>query len=253
MARVCMFCGGRPVTLEHVFPDWLGKALPRVRQINVTDDEYRPIWSLGSFNINKKIVCKPCNTGWMSHLEGIVRPLLADPILYGSALTMTAAQQKQVAMWAVKTGMVLESYRKDHPFKYIPDWHARWMVEHPEPPADTTVWMFGRVPDFRPEGTPDFVFTRSVGIVRKEPPHIPQAYISTFAIGHVGFQIFGADSRLDDPPQGIEPTPFLQEHTIRLWPSPTDGVRWPPQRVMSLDLIKRFAQWDQPDPLPRSL
>jgi hypothetical protein len=247
-----MFCGGSPVTSEHVFAQWLRDALPiKVRQINVSDDEYRPIWSQGSFDLKRKIVCDLCNTGWMSRLEGAVKPLLSDPILYSSTLIMTGAQQKRVAMWAIKTAMVLESYRKRHPFRYIPEWHANWMVQHPDPPAVTTVRMFARLPDFRPEGIPDFIFTRSVGIVGKEPPQLPKAYIATFAVGHVGFQVFGANGLLIDYPKGIAPTPLLQESTIRLWPDPSVRVRWPPPRIMTLDLVKRFAQWDQPDPLPR--
>jgi hypothetical protein len=50
MARVCLFCGGSPVTREHVLAQWLRDYLPVKVRINVTDDEYRPIWSQGSFD-----------------------------------------------------------------------------------------------------------------------------------------------------------------------------------------------------------
>lgn len=253
MTRSCLFCGGHAATKEHVFAEWLRDDLPvKVSRINVSDDEYRPIWSLGSFDLEYKIVCGQCNHGWMSKLESAAAPLLSDAIVYGAPVTLSAAQQHSVAMWAVKTAMVLEAYRRRRPFRYIPEWHARWMSSERDPPAHTTVWMFARLPDFRPEGIPDFVFMRSFGIVDKEPPQSSKAYISTFAVGHVGFQVFGANGRLDQVPLGLQPTPFLQERTIRLWPNPAASVRWPPPRVMHLDEIKRFAQWDQPDPIPRA-
>ena len=73
-------------------------------------------------------------------------------------------------------------------------------VSHPDPPADTTAWMFGRPLDITPDGTRDFVLTRSFGVVPREPPNDPKGCLSTFVIGYVGFLIFGTNSRVDRTP-----------------------------------------------------
>jgi hypothetical protein len=124
------------------------------------------------------------------------------------------------------------------------------MVEHPDPPADTNVWMFGRLPDFRPEGIPDFVFHAVIRHRWKEAANAPEGVHIDLCHRSRGVPSLRANARLDDVPRGIELTPFLQERTVRLWPDPSASVRWPPFAIMDLDLVKRFAQWDQADPLP---
>ena len=99
-------------------------------------------------------------------------------------------------------------------------------VNHPDPPADTTAWMFGRPADITPDGTRDFVLTRSFGVVPGEPPNDPKARLSTFVIGYVGFLIFGTNSRVDRTPH-IGLTLWLEERTIRLWPTIAAAITWP--------------------------
>jgi hypothetical protein len=243
MVHVCMFCGGGPLTSEHVFARWLRDRM-QVEGINVSDAEGRRLWSQGSFDIEANVVCGRCNSGWMSRLEGACRPILGDPILYGSTIHLHEHQQRTVAMWAVKTAMILEAHRRRDPFKYLSASHAKWMPDHPSPPAGTTVRMFAR-----PFGEGDFIITRSVGILPRhhsagEPKNAiddPKAYVSTFAVGFVGFQVFGVDGFEDDVAPGLTLTPWLQEHTIRLWPTLGGTIRWPPSRAMTLADILTFG------------
>ena len=99
-------------------------------------------------------------------------------------------------------------------------------VDHPDPPADSTAWMSGRPLDITPDGTRDFVLTRSFGVVPGEPPNDPKGCLSTFVIGYVGLVIFGTNSRVDRTPH-VGLTPWLEERTIRLWPTIAADITWP--------------------------
>ncbi|MFD9467199.1 hypothetical protein [Streptomyces sp. NPDC060027] len=63
----CVFCGGSPVTKEHVFPQWLNQYLPPGRQ---QTEQAR--YGAGAFDVTRqsmgldftvKKVCAPCNKG----------------------------------------------------------------------------------------------------------------------------------------------------------------------------------------------
>jgi hypothetical protein len=244
MIHVCMFCGGGPLTSEHVFARWLRDRIAAdIKQVNVFDAEGLPLWSMGSFDIEANVVCEKCNSGWMSRLESACNPLLGDSMLYGSALQLNEQQQRTVSMWAVKTAMVLEAHRRRDPFKYLSASHAAWMPDHSSPPSGTTVRMFAR-----PAGEGEFVITRSVGILPRHPKGEPKeriddskAYVSTFVVGFMGFQVFGVHGFKNDLPPGLGLTPWLQEHTIRLWPTIGGAIRWPPPRLMTLADILVFG------------
>lgn len=105
MARRCIFCGNAPVTLEHVWPQWL---LRRYRVTGLVRTGPRPVaFSKRSMEIAARCVCKPCNNGWMSELENRARPWL-EPMVDGAPTVLDSAAQFAVAAWATKTAMVFE-------------------------------------------------------------------------------------------------------------------------------------------------
>ena len=247
MVRVCVFCGGGPLTREHVYAEWLRDALPVAGRFRTTDVEGQLLWEQGTFDIEAKIACARCNNGWMSDLEAVCGPLLTNPMLYGATLTLAPGQQRTVALWAIKTAVVLEAYRKERTFRYLPEWHARWMPrtrdkgEHADPPPGISVVMFGRQLEIGPDGTLDqFVVSRSVGIIAREPPNDSKGYVATFVVGYTGFQVFGVNVQAGGLPN-IWYGPWVTERTISLWPSGRQPVTWPPDRVMSTADVLRFA------------
>jgi hypothetical protein len=248
MLHVCLFCGGGPLTSEHVFAAWLrDKIAGDIAQVNVFDAEGSQLWSQRTFDIETKAVCGPCNWGWMSDLEGACAGLLGDPMLYGSTMTVNHEQQPTLARWAVKTAMVLEAHRRPaDPFAHLPKSHVRMMRDSTIPPPGTAVHLFGRM-----AGEGHFIITRSAGLLRRpegeprEGVDDAKSYVSTFAVGFLGFQIIGTGYADGGVPQ-LPDTSWLQENTIRLWPPPFGVIKWPPARVMTLDVIERFADLGQP-------
>src|ERR1035437_3729482 len=77
-ARACVWCGGRPVTAEHVWPQWIAKYVPGTE---IRAEHYVVVEAEGEdeavefrgervpFTTEANCVCKPCNEGWMAELE----------------------------------------------------------------------------------------------------------------------------------------------------------------------------------------
>src|SRR4051812_46683479 len=104
--RVCIFCGGGPLTLEHVWPAWLIALFPalpstitfrgRERQATTSDE------------LTVRAVCEKCNGGWMSDLEQQAKPLLMELLEERPYSFMPPGMQDVISAWAVKTVMVFE-------------------------------------------------------------------------------------------------------------------------------------------------
>jgi hypothetical protein len=56
-------------------------------------------------------VCEPCNNGWMSSLEERNIPLIGC-LLQDISTPLDACQQSSLAVWTLKTAMVLDSVNK---------------------------------------------------------------------------------------------------------------------------------------------
>ena len=235
-------------------PRWLRDALPSGdARFRISDADGKPLWEQATFDIQAKVVCATCNNGWMSDLEAICGPLLTDPMLSGSKLTVGVAQQRAIALWVIKTAVVLEASRRDDVFKHLPEWHARWMPRTREsgdcadPPPGISVVMFGRRVDPELEDSAYFTVSRSVGIAARTPPHDSKGYVATLVIGYVGFQVFGVNLRAGGLPK-IWYGPWVVERTIPLWPPAGIAVTWPPALVMSTADALRFADlWATPE------
>lgn len=80
--RECIFCGGSPVTTEHVVGNWLRKAFPpemktlaKMHHISKTSNSGEQVAYRGMVggqvpaDYTAKIVCSNCNNDWMSRVE----------------------------------------------------------------------------------------------------------------------------------------------------------------------------------------
>lgn len=110
MSRVCIFCHhvGRPLTREHVYPDWLSKLYSQeIVGINeVSGDNLSRVWQGAVFQHKVKIVCSECNNGWMSDLEGDVKDLLISLAFTHDGRTLSEEDQRKISLWVQKTVLV---------------------------------------------------------------------------------------------------------------------------------------------------
>jgi len=79
MANVCVFCGTTTakITNEHVFADWISEPFrhePVGTAEMVESDGSTRAFPAVPFQQKVRVVCKPCNEGWMSSLEDFTLP-----------------------------------------------------------------------------------------------------------------------------------------------------------------------------------
>lgn len=118
----CIFCreggvSGNPMTEEHLWSEWMHEYLPRVPGMKTTSS--RRTVRLGMTDVESKIrvgavftkrfrlVCKKCNTGWMSGLETAAKPILI-PMLQGQRRTVLKKDRVTLAQWLALKVMVTE-------------------------------------------------------------------------------------------------------------------------------------------------
>jgi len=110
MSRVCIFCrrAGQPLTLEHVYPNWLSKLYSqKLVGINeVSGDNLNRVWQGAVFQHKVKLVCGDCNNGWMSKLEEDAKDLLMSLFFTHDGRTLSQEDQRVVSLWAQKTVLV---------------------------------------------------------------------------------------------------------------------------------------------------
>ena len=124
----CAFCGrDRPLGKEHVIPKWLLDMLlgpDRATRMKAAGggfvrflDAEGPYEALyvddrqeGPGDSEVKVVCKGrdgCNEGWMSNLEGAVKPIM-EPLILGEKTGLRTSDQRLLAFWAAKTTAMVE-------------------------------------------------------------------------------------------------------------------------------------------------
>lgn len=145
--RECLFCGfaGR-LTEEHVFPKWL-------RALGYDGVGWRETLSGpqlvrtalqqgGPFTKTLKIVCGPCNNGWMSAMEDAAKPLLIE--MFGTTpphqVVRTPGQQLILARWAYKTICVIAQINATTPPR-VPLAHCRTFYANDEIPQGVQMWI----------------------------------------------------------------------------------------------------------------
>jgi hypothetical protein len=227
----CIFCGGRPLTREHLFPGWLrpylggdaqhlyrhgslGGAQPFMQQRREMAATRR-----------RRLLCDPCNTVWGSDLERAAAPVLV-PMVQGATRWLSQADQELVARWSMKTAMVFDrTYPSE---QFIPDAHLREFRQTDIPPAGTWVWMAAYASDARVATHVSFPFPfRTAGDERPRGRTLV-GYGVTLTIGHFVVQV------LNDP-EGSEDVVNESLRTfweiIRpIWPIEVTRRRWPPRR-----------------------
>ncbi len=139
----CIFCGGgavpgNPMTGEHLWSDWMTTAglLPRrFREYEEFSNRSRRYTGEAStFKRSRegapshkkiKVVCKQCNSGWMSTIETNVQPILT-PLIKGQKTVLSRANRKLLVEWITLKILVAEHNEyQGFPADPIFDQHTR--------------------------------------------------------------------------------------------------------------------------------
>jgi hypothetical protein len=118
--RVCLFCGDRPGSREHVLARWLIER-SGFQKIAIEVGRKKgkaPVTDMRSHYLDAlitKAVCGNCNNGWMSDLEGWCGKTLGMlfeedwPKLADTVLEVGLTQNRQFTKWALKTAITMDS------------------------------------------------------------------------------------------------------------------------------------------------
>ena len=230
-----MFCGRTPLTLEHVWPQWVAAALPGEGPLRVERralGEAPVSWERVSLEITVRRVCVGCNNGWMSELETAAKPIL-EPLVLGRSRTLIAAEVETAALWCAKTALMFQWTHPDR--RQTPDAHYRWLCQNRTPPPNTFVWIAG------------YSGTRWSGwynhqILGLRDPGGPdtgdRGYCATLIVGSLAFQVTAIDA-VD--PMDIEKASDNEPYIRQVWPSRGVAVQLPPPLLLDDVSLPHFA------------
>lgn len=120
--RLCIFDKKTPISGEHLFSEWISAIVPRTSdrhtQALTPSKSNGTSLSLGETTFVRRegdisskrlhVVCRGCNSGWMSNLiEKPTIPILS-PLIRGEASVITPASQMTIATWATLKSIIYE-------------------------------------------------------------------------------------------------------------------------------------------------
>ncbi len=202
------------------------------------DEEGRVVneWRSQAIDLTAKVVCKPCNEGWMSNLElRHAKPAMSDLIVGRKISSFSESRASSIALFAFKSAVVIDRMRRDRqPFFRRSTRHA--FARSLQIPDGVQMWLAG----FLPMGSGRF--NTYYGDLSVQGMGRLKLYVCTYAVGHFAFQVVAVRST------GIpsfSPRAGFEYIAVPFWPTIPDGISWPPSEVMrtSTDFDKFSERW----------
>lgn len=151
---ICIFCGRTGLSKEHVWANWMRDHLPEFLKTATATNlrmQIGPDWrsleqiyetskvSTGAPRSRKlRVVCRKCNSGWMSELQVAARPYL-EALIEGRWQRLSIQAQAAVARWACMFTIVYE--RTDPRTAAIDVLQRELFFKTGEMPPSWSVWI----------------------------------------------------------------------------------------------------------------
>jgi hypothetical protein len=236
--RRCAFCDKEAkISGEHLWSAWMSKIFgnPTFR-LQRRDDEDNVIseWKSDEINITVNVVCKPCNEGWMSHLEeSHARPAMTELILGHHVSSLDSLRASAIARFACKTAMVVD-YMRPAESSFFGRAERLQFGDSLCIPNALQVFLAcfrpgisGRLHAFRYSDYPDFEDILSV-------------YVCTYGVGRLIFQVVCAKFPVGFP--SFHPVSGFEDLAVPLYPDFASGLSWPlPDFIVDREHFERFS------------
>ncbi len=189
-------------------------------------------WSLPGIDLKAKVVCKPCNEGWMSRLEAQhAEPAMAD-LIVGKDVLISESQARSIALFAFKTAVVVDHMGRDKPF--YPVSARREFAKALTISRNVNVWLAGIFPTG--SGRVNSLYPE----IYLDPPRYLKLNVCTFGVGHLVFQIVGAQY-IEIP--DFAPMPGFENLAVPIWPPVQQNIPWPlPTALGSRSDFEKFSE-----------
>lgn len=233
----CVFCGRSPTTNEHVFPRWLNRYLQQGRrqqleQARYGEDGFDVQYPARGLNFRVNRVCAPCNNGWMAQLEeqsiDVLHPLISTLDLQ----VIDRRTQRQVALWATKTAMVLDQTQA---IPLVRPGQLARMRTHRAIPGGTRIWV-GACAELDPLVTSHTVRIELENLDQPAAPW-PVGDYAPMKLGHLCLYVYfpGAEVVVQHPGR-------YHLAVARIWPRRRGIIVWPhPARAQDGPAFEEIA------------
>lgn len=231
--RGCIFCGGTPLTKEHVLPKWLKPIVPFDATTGILSARQPDTIPIPPSEREARAVCGPCNHGWMSNLEKRAKPLLTPLILGKTAPREIGVDGlSTIAFWAAKTVLTCQFVNPPDQ-RFVPEAACHEIRENQAPAVGTHVWIAPHVGDLWAA----FYYLEPLGIwTVHATPEVDEhgrvkvnSYTATLGLGHLLIHVLyfaGVEIPLKDDVLASF------QSIRRIWPDPY-AFTWPPGPPLS--------------------
>jgi hypothetical protein len=248
MPKECAFCPSRAtLTGEHLWSDWINGVLPKSSYSFTRKDTpsgKSSTWKGENLNLKARVVCGPCNHGWMSDIESNeAKPSLSPLIRDTSPEILPARVLISIAIFLLKTAVVADHMRTGGtPFFTAAERYT--FRETQCIPLGVSMWIGALEDSFR--GT--FRTAHVVPVAASENDF--GLYVFTFVVGHLALQLVGAKWATHNPNRNFLPPIQMESDAsffAQFWPL-GGAVKWPPQDFIPVrflnDLTDRWRTYN---------
>ncbi len=243
--KKCAFCLRPADSPEHVFSQWMLDLLPPneryvCNERIVSRDEYVR-YERRKIKITAKVVCTPCNNGWMSNLEGRLKPILQDAFFDELPRLFSPTDMSSIAIFAFKT-LVLANHKdlKTTPFFSATE-RFRFRREL-RIPDGVQVWMATRkiIPGKY------YGFWKSLKGASDQPSRYGfSMYLCTWNFQSILLQILSMKwkdkrRRKTVPMSSLVQPEHWNDAAIQIWPLAGGNIQWPPPMYVGGDTLLAF-------------
>ena len=195
-------------------------------------------WFEPVLNVKAKVVCGPCNNGWMSNIESQhAKPAMTDLISGKVGIPIPQPRARSIALFAFKTAVICDHMRRIHPIRFFPRQVRHRFKATLEIPHNVRMWFAGFLR--RADGACLTIYHNL-----PEPDGL-DLYVCTYCVGHFVFQVVAERNPLS---WHVSPADKRFENlAVPFWPRIPDGFVWPPKAVLMTardfqDLANRWGR-----------
>jgi hypothetical protein len=245
MARMCAFCPANAVEEggEHVWDNWLNKVLPNVRYRALKFTLGSPVLQYDTNSLNAKlpVVCKGCNSGWMSALSLKVKERFSRTILDGEPFSLGGRDAAILAAFTFLKAVVTNHTIDDEPF-FTRAARDSFRTSLAVPPV-TKMWFAAYQARAR-------MSTRnSLAIFSTDAPgplYGLQFCSFSYVVGKLALQLLAPRwkhvSHRGRHLLSLSPNVYWDQAAILFWPHNGGFLLWPPAKYIGDDIIQEFIE-----------
>lgn len=240
--KSCIFCGAvGKLTNEHIWGDWTRNYVPRTQNKHEfrsivaktpTSETAEPVRIRAGDPLNSqvKVVCKPCNNGWLSQIQEKAKPYLI-PLVEGRGAFLGRQAQRQIATWATMATMTGEYLSRDPQNISVPQSERSKFMQTSRPPRNWRIWI-GKYEREKWAGqwlhnSFPIYSTSEIAEVSASSVRRPNHQTTSFVIGKLFVHVFSGHFRSIIMRWDWQNAPSALAALREVWPIEESVVRWP--------------------------